>query len=97
MTNKEIAELHFHQQALEETIEQIKPALRVASEAAHKCRSDDRDDSDRLMAIGYLVDALQFLCYPRVSLLVDLAYALVELDHEEEEGVSRPAPIPAQH
>jgi hypothetical protein len=84
---KRKAERHFNDQAIQEAVKRMTPELEAASEAAHKMKDsddsgDDQDyrDFDRIVELGYLVEAVNGLCGPHLRLLTDIADALYAID-----------------
>ena len=83
---KRKAELHFNRQALKEAVERMKPELAAASEATHKYGADETpegSDFDRTVALGYVIESLEGLCGPHLSLLNEIAEALYGLERGE--------------
>ena len=78
---KRKAERHFNDQAIKEAVKRMTPELEAASEAAHKMKDsvsdeDDYQEFDRIVELGYLVEAVSGLCGPHLHLLTDIADAL---------------------
>jgi hypothetical protein len=70
---------------------QMRPELEAASEAAHKMKDseDSGDDQeyrefDRIVELGYLVEAVSGLCGPHLRLLTDIADALYAIDEGQD-------------
>jgi hypothetical protein len=88
---KRKAERHFNDQAIQEAVKRMTPELEAASEAAHKMKDsddsgDDQDyrDFDRIVELGYLVEAVNGLCGPHLRLLTDIADALYAIDEGQK-------------
>jgi len=64
----------------------LRPALVVASDAAHKLNSDDEEeaDFDRIVQLGYITDALTMLCGPKARVLADLLDVLLAIEEPGE-------------
>ena len=82
---KRTAERHFNDQAIKEAVKRMAPELEAASEAAHKMKDsvsdeDDYQEFDRIVELGYLVEAVSGLCGPHLHLLTDIADALYAID-----------------
>src|SRR5690349_11028591 len=97
---KRKAERHFNDQAIQEAVKRMTPELEAASEAAHKMKdSDDSGDNqdyrdfDRIVELGYLVEAVNGLCGPHLRLLTDIADALYAID----EGGKTPHKVGSKH
>ncbi|MFO7477899.1 MAG: hypothetical protein R6X03_06100, partial [Methyloceanibacter sp.] len=80
---------------IKEAVERIKPELKAASVAAHKLKDaladvDDEDYQhfDRIVELGYVVDAVGGLCGPHLLLLTEIADALYTIE-EGREGPKR--------
>jgi hypothetical protein len=90
----------FNDQAIKEAVKRMTPELEAASEAAHKMKDsedsgDDQDyrDFDRIVELGYLVEAVSGLCGPNLRLLTDIADALYAID----EGDKTPHKVGSKH
>jgi hypothetical protein len=96
---KRKAERHFNDQAIKEAVKRMRPELEVASVAAHKMKDsedsgdDDYRDFDRIVELGYLVEAVSGLCGPHLRLLTDIADALYAID----EGEKTPHKVGSKH
>lgn len=63
------------------------PELRAASDAAHSHAADEEDpEFDRVVAVGFLVSALEGLCPPHIWLLNEIVSALYDVHDGEEQG-----------
>jgi hypothetical protein len=89
-------QLRFNDQAIKEAVERIKPELKAASVAAHKLKDADAevDDEDyqhfdRIVELGYMVDAAGGLCGPHLRLLTEIAEALYAIEEGREEPTHR--------
>jgi hypothetical protein len=88
--DKRKVKIQFNREALEESIERMKPELAACSKAAHKAKDAEADDDsdyadfDRVVELGSLVDCLSGMTGPHLMVLHEIAYALDELVHETE-------------
>ena len=84
--DKSKAESQFNWEAVEESIERMKPELIPCSEAAHKAKNavaGNDSDFDRVVELGSLVECLGGMCAPHLMLLHEIAHALDDV-HEAE-------------
>jgi hypothetical protein len=90
MAEKSKTEHEFIRQAIKEAVERMKPELRAASEAAHQLEEPEAEDEpnfQRIVELGYVVDALGNLCGPNLAVVYEVACALYEAhENEGEQG-----------
>jgi hypothetical protein len=69
--------------------------LAAASKAAHELKQQEdeefseEDDFGRVIALGYVVDAVSSLCEAHLKVLYDVALVLHEIEHGETERPER--------
>jgi len=87
------AESQFNWEAVEESIERMKPELIACSDAVHKAKgsvAENDSDADRIVELGSLVECLAGMCAPHLMLLHQIAHALDDFHEAEGEQEKRP-------
>ena len=90
--DKSKAESQFNWEAVEESIERMKPELIACSDAVHKAKgavAENDSDADRLVELGSLVECLAGMCAPHLMLLHEIADALDDVHETEGEQEKR--------
>ena len=101
MADRKTAGQRFELQAVKDAVERMRPELIAASEAAHNYvasqnETEEDEDFDKTLAIGFLARNLDCLCGPHLWLLDEIGQALADLERAEEKKSQGPSALPTK-